>query len=69
MLHCSTLERARVAHLLGLFPVNFEYIVGTIAGTYHTVDSRHATERKLSVGRESLSAGYDMEGVYSVSVQ
>ena len=57
MLHFSTLERACVAHLLGLFPVNFEYIVGTIAGTYQTVDSRHATEQILSVGRENPSAG------------
>ena len=65
MLHCSTLERARVAHLLGLFPVDFERVVGTIAGTHQTVDSRHATkqklrhatEQKLSVGRENPSAG------------
>ena len=57
VLHCSTLERARVAHLLGLFPVDFERVVGTIAGTHQTVDSRHATEQKLSVGRENPSAG------------
>ena len=56
MLHCSTLERARVAHLLGLFPVDFERVVGTIAGTHQTVDSRRATEQKLSVGRENPSA-------------
>ena len=55
MLHCSTLERARVAHLLGLFPVDFERVVGTIAGTHQTVDSRHATEQKLSVGCENPS--------------
>ena len=57
MLHCSTLERARVAHLLGIFPANFERVVGTIAGIHQTVDSRHATEQKLSVGRENPSAG------------
>ena len=45
-----------MAHLLGLFPVNFERVVGTIAGIHQTVDSRHATEQKLSVGRENPSA-------------
>ena len=45
-----------MAHLLGLFPVDFERVVGTIAGIHQTVDSRHATEQKLSVGRENPSA-------------
>ena len=38
------------------FPRHFERVVGAIAGTHQTVDLRHATEQKLSVGRENPSA-------------
>ena len=56
-MYCILLLGYRQCHLLPLTGRgNLIRMVGTIAGTHQTIDSRHATEQKLSVGRENPSA-------------